>query len=154
MIFRTKHGQLMGLALVAALAVGCNTTATASGRPSAGGSSPSHATAAAARQTAEPTASAMVAADSANLKGTGSKTGPPVVLSSDYVLADKVVAKAGCHWAFYLDGYDPAPRDDFETAYAGNHSTTSDEGGVELGTYSLTVVANKCGAWSVTLTRP
>jgi hypothetical protein len=96
----------------------------------------------------------MVAADSANLKGTGSKTGPPVVLSSDYVLADKVVAKAGCHWAFYLDGYDPAPRDDFETAYAGNHSTTSDEGGVELGTYSLTVVANKCGAWSVTLTRP
>jgi hypothetical protein len=87
------------------------------------------------------------------LKGTGSKTGRTVVLSGDYVFRDTVKAKPGCDWVAYLDGLDPEPLDEFETDFSGGHSNSADELGLDLRKYTIRVVATKCGAWSVSITR-
>jgi hypothetical protein len=97
---------------------------------------------------------ALVPVARTTLKGTGSKTGAPVVLAGDYVLKDSVEAKVGCHWAIYLDGLDSEPLDEFTTNAPGSHSTSADQIGLDLQRYTIRVVATKCGAWSVSLARP
>jgi hypothetical protein len=91
--------------------------------------------------------------EKATLKGQGDKIGPVVVLSGDYVFRDSVKTKAGCRFQVYLDGLDDQPLDVVETDSAGSNSTEADELGLDLRTYTLRVVATKCGAWSASLTK-
>ena len=111
-------------------------------------------TSASPRPTARTTPVALDPADKTSLKGTGSKVGPTVALSGDYLFKDNVNAKPGCHWAVFLDGLDPEPLDEFTTDYPGGHTTSADEIGLELRQYTIRVVATKCRAWSVSLARP
>lgn len=87
------------------------------------------------------------------MDGTGSKRGVSVTLEGDYVFRAKVAAKPGCHFQVYVDGLGVEPFDDSQTASSGTYDTTSDEPGIELGSYSLRVVATKCGRWTVSLAR-
>jgi hypothetical protein len=155
---RGKSQLSATLALTLVLA-GCGSAATSSNSPASFGTSiPSGFTSArpdpSSRATARVTAAPLNPVNRAALEGTGSKVGPAVVLAGDYVLKDSVKAKAGCHWALYLDGLDPEPWDEFTTDAPGGHSTSTDEIGLDLSEYQLRVVASKCGAWTVSLSRP
>jgi len=96
------------------------------------------------------TDASMTSADRVSLSGTGSKSSKAVLLDGDYVLVDKLKAKAGCRWSVSLEpSYGEI--DAYSTNAAGTHSGSLDGVYVEAGEYRLVVKAKKCGQWSVEL---
>jgi hypothetical protein len=100
-----------------------------------------------------PAATTRLPLATVSLKGTGSKTGPGILLSGDYTMRTAVQLKAGCSWRAYLDPLDSEPLDAVQSDSPGSHSVDEPVGGIDYGTYFIRVSASHCGSWSVVFSR-